>query len=146
LISGIEKYDHDVAGEHEHEAGADRRPVHGGDHRLGAVRHRVEELAHQPIVADIVAGLVHEVDPLLEVGAGGEHVAGRRENGDADIVAIADRIEHHDQLLARAPVLRVHGRTIEGDGGDAVGDIKTELSKVHDLSRAAPIAPVPGAW
>ena len=89
---------------------------------------------------------MHQVDPLLEVGAGGEHVAGRREKGDADIVAITDRIEHHDQLLARAPVLRIHGRAIEGDGGDAVGDIEAKLGKVHDLSRAAPIAPVPGAW
>ena len=40
-----------------------------------------------------------------------------------------------DQLLARAPVLRVHGRAIEGDGGDAVGDIEAELRKIHGLSR-----------
>jgi hypothetical protein len=131
---GVVGCDHDVAGEHQHEARADCRPVHGGDDRLGAVRHRVEELAHQAIVTGIVARFVHQVDPLLEVGAGGKRVAGRRQDGDADVVAIADRVEDGDQLLARAPVLGVHGRTIEGDRGDAVGDIEVELLEIHGVS------------
>ena len=82
----------------------------------------------------IVARFVHQIDPLLEVGAGGKRAAGRRQDGDADVVTIADRVEDGDQFLARTPVLRVHRRTIEGDRGDAVGDIEAELLKIHGVS------------
>ena len=69
---------------------------------LAQSRHRVEELAHQPVVADVVARRVHHADTLLEVGAGGERVARAGEDDDAHVVAVAERVEHADQFLAGA--------------------------------------------
>ena len=131
---GVVRRDHDVAGQRQHEARAERGAVHRRDHRLGAVGDRVEIFARQPVVAHIVAGLLHQSDTLLHVGAGRERLAGT----DARMMQRTssrslERIEQVDRLLARLAVLRVHRRPVERDGRDAVGDIEAIHFVFHEL-------------
>jgi hypothetical protein len=87
--------------------------------------------AHQPVVADVIARLLHQIDALLHVGAGRENLAGGGENRDAHVVAVADRVEHAHQLLARLLVLRIHRRAVDGDRGDIIGDVEADRFEIH---------------
>src|SRR5205085_3316752 len=61
-------------------------------------------------------------------------LAGRGEDRDAHIVAVADRVEHAHQLLAGFLVLRVHRRPVDGDRRDMVGDVETDRFEIHGVS------------
>ena len=89
-------------------------------------------------MARVVARLMHQIDTFLDVGAGGKHVAGAGEDDDAHVVAVAERVEQADELLARLPALRVDRRAVEDDGGDAVGNVEAEMFELHGWALIPP--------
>ena len=113
LISGMAKLalsdaEYDVARHGKCEAGAERGPIDGSDHRPRAVARGVEEFAYRTIVFRVVTGLMNEIDTFLDVRACREHVAHAGEDHDADVVAVAERVEQANEFLARGTTLRIH--------------------------------------
>ena len=131
---GILGGDEDVAAQGEGEAGADRRAVDGGDDRLRALHHGVEELAHDAVEPAMVAGLVLDRRPLLDVGASAEDAARGGQDDATDIGSVVQRVEDVDHLEPHGAAQRVDRRPVHGDGCDTVSDVEFQMLQLHGCS------------
>ena len=102
--------EHEVARERQRAADPDRRPVDGGEHRLGHPPHagddRVIALAQRR--ADVRAAVGRRVEARAQVGAGGERAPGAGDRHGAHAVVAGGQLDRGEQVDAQLPVPRVH--------------------------------------
>src|SRR4051794_1813079 len=79
----------------------------------------VEALAREAVEMPVLAGMLG-IGPLPHIGAGGEHLPRSGQDRDADVVAVGERIEGGDQLLAEFRVLGVDRGPVHHHGGDVI--------------------------
>ena len=140
---GVLGRDHQVAREREVRTDAGRGALDLGDHRDLAVEDRVDGLDraaqhHAAAVADHLVGRVGrslgrvgDGGAAAEVGAGAEEPAGRLEHDAADgevLVGPAEPLAHAHALAAGERVAGLG--PVDGDGGDAVGDVEADAVEV----------------
>jgi hypothetical protein len=114
--------DANVAGHGQLAPSAQRKPVDRSDDRLGQLLRRFEDAERLGDVELIHASATFE---LGNVGTGHERLVPRAPHDhDPDVVVPRELLEHLHELLAHGLVEGVQlVRPVDGDGGDAVGDI-----------------------
>ena len=107
------------AGGHQAGSGAEGGAVDGADDRLEAFADGVGAFAHLAGMLPVGAGFIL-VGTFLQIGPGGEHVAGAGEDGDANIFAIIETIEGAREFVPEGGVLSVDGWAVDGDDSNIV--------------------------
>ena len=131
--------------------------LHLGDHRDLAVEDRVDgpdrtPEHHPAALTDHPLGRVGRPLRLgrgraaAQVGAGAEEAAGRLEHDATDgevLVGAGEPLAHLHALVAGERVARLG--PVDGDGGDAVGDLEADAVEVLGIAHACSCSTAPGA-
>ena len=106
--------------------------MHRSHHRLGALHDGVKHLPCQAVEFVVFARLARELGALLDVGASTKMLARASQHHRPHVIAVGQRVENTNELLAHGPAGCVDRGSVQGHHGHVV--LNFHLNIAHRLS------------
>ena len=130
--AGFGAGDAEIGGHRKAEAAADGRALHSGDDRLPGAEdsHRLDiEVIDLAEAVGRVAAVGFLAAGIVEIGAGAERLALRRQHHRANVDVVVELVERIGDLVDEGDIEEVQRRALDFDGDDMAGLLDADIGE-----------------